>query len=140
MIHIHIPFDPVPWTAPRIYGPRLVYDPREKDKRAIRQYIRHEYNGSPLQGYVGLEFTFNFKVPKSYSKTNHRLAIAGDIIPTKCDCTNLQKLYEDCLKKIVIEDDRKVFFVLSRKRYAEKGSVNIIIHDEHISNQGLLNP
>lgn len=50
---------------------------------------------------------------------------AGKIYPTKCDTTNLQKFAEDCLKKIVIEDDRNVVQITSKKLYALSSSVHI---------------
>jgi len=37
----------------------------------------------------------------------------------------MQKLYEDCLKGIVIEDDRKVIDISSEKFYALKDSIYI---------------
>lgn len=53
--------------------------------------------------------------------------LKGEILPTSCDCTNLQKLYEDCLKGIVIKDDRKVAKIFSEKVYGEKEGVFIQI-------------
>lgn len=61
----------------------------------------------------------------------------GDIIPTKGDCTNYQKLYEDCLKKIVITDDRNVEVIGSRKLYGEKGQVTIKVSNRHEYNYKL---
>lgn len=53
----------------------------------------------------------------------------GKIFPTRCDCTNLQKLYEDCLKGIVIKDDRQVIVVTSYKCYGEEEGVDITVQD-----------
>jgi Holliday junction resolvase RusA-like endonuclease len=71
---------------------------------------------------------FVFPFPKSASKAKKEKMKAGEIIPTKCDCTNLQKLYEDCLKGIVITDDRNVVYVSSFKLYGEKGRVQIKVY------------
>lgn len=52
----------------------------------------------------------------------------GEIIPTRLDCTNMQKLYEDCLKKIVIDDDRNVAKIISEKSYAEREGIVIQVY------------
>lgn len=130
MIQIVIPFDPVPWAAPKLGRSGYAYDIREKDKRAIRYLIRQQYNKEPLKGPIGLSFEFFFSIPKSFSKKKTEDALADRIVPTKCDCTNLQKLYEDCLKNIVIEDDRNVFTILSQKRYAQKPAVIIEVYSK----------
>ena len=122
--NLHIPFDPVPWTAPRLSKHRC-YDPREKDKRAIRFLIREQYTGPLITNRCALIFHYYFAPPKSASAKKKAAMLRGEIIPTKCDCTNLQKLYEDCLKGIVIEDDRIVECVFSAKKYAPKGEVRI---------------
>lgn len=126
MITIEIPLEPVPWTAARLSRGRA-YDPKEKDKRAARWHVSDQYHDEPLRGYVSLFFHFIFTPPKSASKKRTSDMLAGLIIPTKGDCTNYQKLYEDCLKKIVIEDDRNVEVIGSRKLYGEKGRVIIKI-------------
>jgi Holliday junction resolvase RusA-like endonuclease len=126
MITITIPLDPVPWTAARLSRGRC-YDPKEKDKRAARWHVKDQYRGDLLQGYFSIFFDFVFEPPKSASKKRREAMLCGLIIPTKGDCTNYQKLYEDCLKKIVIEDDRNVEVIGSRKLYGEKGMVIIKI-------------
>lgn len=126
MITLEIPFSPVAWAAPRLSRNRT-YDPKEADKRSIRYIIKEQYKGSPLEGYVSLFFTFVFKPPESASKKKQLDMLDGRIIPTKSDCTNCQKLYEDCLKKIVIKDDRNVEVIGSRKLYGPLGKVIIYI-------------
>jgi Holliday junction resolvase RusA-like endonuclease len=126
MIYIEIPFDPVPWAAPRL-SRHHAYDPKEKEKRAIRYIIKEQYSDEPIEGYVALFFSFVFQIPKSASKAKRAQMLQGLIIPTRSDCTNCQKLYEDCLKNVVFRDDRNVEVIGSRKLYAEKGSVNITI-------------
>lgn len=127
-IDLYIPFDPVPWAAPKLSKTHC-YDPREKDKRAIRYLIKEQYNGPIYDIYVAIQFTFQFPIPKSATKSMREAMLGKKIFPTKCDCTNLQKLYEDCLKKIVIEDDRKVVITSSAKYYGEFGSVVMVVQD-----------
>lgn len=126
MIVIEIPFDPVPWSAPRLSRGHC-WDPKEKDKRAFRYVIKEQFKSDPLEGYITLFFSFVFPIPKSASKKKAALMLSGDIIPTRSDCTNCQKLYEDCLQGIVFKDDRKVELVVSTKSYGTKGKVLINI-------------
>jgi len=127
MFTIEIPFPPTSWAPSRItkFGN---YNPKAAEKRAVRHLIATEFNGLPLDTYTVIELLFRFKIPVSASKKKRAQMLAGDIIPTRSDCTNMQKLYEDCLKKIVIDDDRKVAKISSEKIYAEKEGVVINIY------------
>ena len=123
-ITIHINHDPVPWTAPRL-GRGGCYSAHSKYKEIFHAIICAQYKGAPLRGYVHVDFTFSFPYPKATTKKNRALMEEGKIYPTKSDCTNLQKFTEDCLNRIVIEDDRNVVQITSKKLYALNGSVNI---------------
>lgn len=127
MISIKLDEVPVTWVAPK-FGRGRAYDPKEAEKRATRFLIRQQYNGPLLDCIVRINLVFLIKIPKSASKKKRAEMLRHDIIPTKKDCTNLQKYYEDCLKKIVIKDDRNVEYISSLKLYAEKDGVLITIH------------
>lgn len=127
-IEITLDLDPVPWAAPKLGRYGYAYDIREKDKRVARYLIGQQYKQAPITETVILAFVFFFSIPKSASKSKKEKMLSGEIIPTRCDCTNLQKLYEDCLKGIVIKDDRNVVYVSSYKLYAEKGRVQIKVY------------
>lgn len=126
MFLINLHETPVSWQAPQ-FSRGYTYDPREREKKCIRYSIRQQWKGEPIEDYVELLFSFTFPIPKSYSKKKIRQIEKGQLFPTKSDCTNLQKLYEDCLKKIVIKDDRQVINVTSFKRFGEKGHIAISI-------------
>lgn len=128
MITITLDVDPVPWAAPKL-SRYHTYDPKQAEKRAIRYLIKQQYDGDPIENYTELYFTFIYKTPKSATKKQRFLMLNRLIIPTKADCTNLQKLYEDCLKGIVIKDDRYVKSICSEKHYGLKGKVIICISD-----------
>jgi Holliday junction resolvase RusA-like endonuclease len=125
-ITITINHDPVSWTAPRL-GHGFCYSSHSKYKEIFHAFIISQYKNQPISGYVQLELIFCFPFPKSASKKKIELMASGKIYPTKSDCTNLQKFAEDCLKKIVIEDDRNVVQISSKKLYALNGSVTIKI-------------
>jgi|HubBroStandDraft_2_1064218.scaffolds.fasta_scaffold300647_2 Holliday junction resolvase RusA-like endonuclease len=126
MIKIEINHDPVAWTAPRL-GRNTCYSPHTKYREIFHAFIRAQYKDAPLKDYVRVDFVFYFPMPKSTPKKKQAAMLAGKIYPTKSDCTNLQKFAEDCLKKIVIEDDRNVVQISSKKLYALSGKVEITI-------------
>lgn len=66
-------------------------------------------------------------IPASTPKGKRAAMILGLTRPTRCDTTNLQKYYEDCLKNILFEDDRYVAKNISEKLYADKGKILITI-------------
>lgn len=136
MITIEIPWEPTSWLAPK-KGRFTFYDPREAEKRAARFIVSEQYKDPPLTGYTVIFLTFSFKIPDKTSKKKRAEMLSGLIIPTKKDCTNMQKLYEDCLRKIVIDDDRNVAKIFSEKLYAEKDNVLIKVYtlEEYVNNQ-----
>jgi len=81
-----------------------------------------------LKGYFVIEFVFAFPIPNSTTKKEKEKMLAGEIIPTGCDCTNLQKFYEDCLKNIIIPDDRYVAKITSEKLYRNKECIFVKIY------------
>jgi Holliday junction resolvase RusA-like endonuclease len=127
MIKIEIPTLPIPWAAPKMTRSGFVYDIRSKEKKWLRWNVKQLYTDQAIQGYVVIDFTFYFPVPSYVSKKKKALMLAGEIIPTSSDCTNLQKLSEDCVKNIIITDDRNVAQITSRKLYGEKENIIIKI-------------
>ena len=127
MIRIEIPVLPTPWAAPKMTRSGMVYDIRSKEKKWLRWHVKQLYKSFPVQGYVVVDFTFFFPVPASTTKKKKALMLAGEIIPTRADCTNLQKLTEDCIKNIIISDDRFVAKISSQKLYGEKENIIIKI-------------
>jgi Holliday junction resolvase RusA-like endonuclease len=125
-IEIRINHDPIPWAAPRL-GRGICYSIHSKYKELFHAFILSQYKAPPLRGYVRLDFTFYFPYPKSASEKRKALMDSGQLYPTRSDLTNLQKFAEDCLKSIVIEDDRNVVQISSKKLYASSGSVTIKI-------------
>lgn len=127
MIRIDLPGIPIPWSPSRITT-KGAFDPRSKDKEFIRWQIKIAYRGLPLAGYYRIFIQCVFPIPKSASKKMIQDIKSGKIGPTSCDSTNLQKLYEDCLKKIVIEDDRKVIDIQTKKFYGDKEKIIIEVY------------
>ena len=127
MIQIELFGDLVSWKAPRL-GKHGVYDIAAKEKEYIRWQIKSHYRNDLLDCAVCLDFIFYFPLPKRTSNILRNQMLNGLVVPTKKpDATNLQKLYEDCLKGIVITDDCSVVDVTTKKRYAQKSGVLIRI-------------
>jgi Holliday junction resolvase RusA-like endonuclease len=127
MIQLEIYGDLIPWAAPQKSRGRF-YDPNSLRKDQIKWQIRAQYRGELLAGATILEFTFFYPIPKATSKIKRKQMLNGVIVPTVTpDCSNLIKCYEDCLKGIVIEDDRIVCDILAKRRYADVPSVLIRI-------------
>lgn len=119
MIQLEIYSPLCPWKAPGRNGNRY-YDPQSKLKEQIKWQLRAQYRGEIIGAAVVVDFTFFFPIPKATSKAKRRQMLQGIIVPmTTPDATNLQKALEDCLKGIVIGDDRQVSDITSKRRYAE---------------------
>lgn len=124
MIYLELPVSPSAWAAPRL-SRKYTYDPKYQEKQATKILLKSLYRDSPIQGAVIVDFFFCVSVPKSASKKTKEKMLTNEIIPTKFDCTNAQKLYEDCIKNILITDDRNVKKISSEKAFAEKEKVII---------------
>lgn len=128
MLEFIIPHKPTPWAAPsRRKG--VWYNPRHAIKVRTQSLIRGQYNGPLIDKICTLFFRFYFAPPKSARITQKAKMLANVIVPTKCDLTNLQKFYEDCLKGIVLTDDRIVAKIDSSKWYGPKDYVHITVLD-----------
>lgn len=116
MIEIHIPTLPTSWAASRVCR-KIHYNPKHKEKTAIQNFIKATYKDEMITLPVEISMQFIFEPPKSASKRKQKDMLAGKLIPLSKDCTNMQKFFEDCLKKIVIDDDRFVAKISSQKLY-----------------------
>lgn len=118
MVELVIEGKPLSWLAP-IHSRNRCFDLRAKEKNQVRWQIRSQYKDPPVSGCVQIDFSFFFPVPKSVSSIRKKEMLAHHLLPgVKPDTTNLQKFYEDCLKEIVIADDKWVTDTRSRKRYS----------------------
>lgn len=124
MIQIQIDCIPEPWSAP-LKGKHGFYDKKAPHKEFVRWQIKGQYRDEPLLGHVGLEFIFFIPIPKNTSKAMRRQMLDRRVFPTSPDTTNMQKLYEDCLQGIVIDNDRYSSEITSRRYYSEKPGVTI---------------
>ncbi len=126
MIHLRLDCVPEPWSASQ-KGKHGFFDKKSKHKDFIRWQLKSQYRDSPLLGSVSLEFIFFIPIPKSTSKAMRKQMLERRVLPTSPDTTNMQKLYEDCLQGIVIDNDRYVNKNTSQRFYSEKPGVSVIV-------------
>jgi Holliday junction resolvase RusA-like endonuclease len=116
------------WKAHAGFG-KYSFNPMQKEREYVQYHIKSQYDGNLLSCPLRIAYDFYFTVPKSASKKQREKMLNEEIYYTKTpDCTNVQKFFEDCLKGIVIEDDRYVVESTSKKHYANKCSVIIKIY------------
>lgn len=126
MIHLHVDCIPVPWSASQ-KGRNGFYDKKSKDKEHVKWQLKGQYRDIPLAGHVSLDFIFFIPIPKATSKAQRKQMLERRILPTSPDVTNMQKLYEDCLQGIVIDNDRFSSKISSTRYYSEKPGVWITV-------------
>jgi Holliday junction resolvase RusA-like endonuclease len=127
MIEIELNTLPIAWDV-AVDKKGHFYNPRAKEKKLIQLLIRSRYTDSQIKGYVVVSFTFIFPIPNSVPISKHPIYLENlEILPTHVDCTNLQKFLEDCVKNIVITDDRNVAEITSKKLYGKKEKILIKI-------------
>lgn len=123
MILLDLPYAPIPWKAPR-FSKWGTYDEQAKKKSDIKLLIQSQYSGEILECPVSIEFIFYFTPPKKTAKKKLPLYVSNHIpILNTTDCTNCQKLFEDCLQGIVIKNDRQVQKITSEKKWSTKSHV-----------------
>lgn len=101
------------------------YDPNSKEKALLGKKVKGiEFKA--LHGCIAF-FTFNFCMPKSWSKKK-RNQLIGTPHEQRPDATNLAKFIEDALNDIFWKDDCILHTVISKKQWAEDDSVTIRLY------------
>jgi Holliday junction resolvase RusA-like endonuclease len=126
MITLHLDHKPTAWAAPQRCK-NIYFNPKHKQKKEVIRLIQEQYSGPPLTGYVSVSMVFQMAIPKSASKKKQQLMASKEIRPTNVDASNCFKFYEDCLKNIVMDDDRYVARMWAIKIYGIKDHVTIFI-------------
>jgi Holliday junction resolvase RusA-like endonuclease len=81
-----------------------------------------------LNTALKVNFVFYLQIPATTTKRRKSGMLSGRIRPTKKpDCSNLIKLYEDCMTGYVYEDDRFIVAVSAEKFWAERPCTIITI-------------
>lgn len=103
-----------------------------KETTSYENYVRVMYqickNKMFLDGAIRADIVAFFPIPKSTSKKNKALMLAGEIKYTKkVDCDNLAKIVLDSLNGIAYKDDAQVYELSVKKLYAEEPKVVVTL-------------
>lgn len=140
---ITIPGSPIARETHRNRG-RFHYDPQKEVMDIIRTRVSIQtqealYCQDPeieknvlylsCADFFEVSLYFGFPYPKKWSQRQiNRSLWDGSFQNTKPDCDNLLKLYLDCIKEIVIPDDRKICILKNvTKRYTSEPRTVITI-------------
>jgi Holliday junction resolvase RusA-like endonuclease len=118
-----IELPPQPWKRPGLNGRRF-FDQQEQDKLAFGLYLTKQHaNEPPFSDPISFNMTFFFAFPKSFSKTQRTYWA-----PNKCDIDNLAKfIFDTCVEAGIITDDHIICALLTKKVYAAKPRVELVI-------------
>ena len=107
-----------------------IYDPREKQKTAIKAIIRQKFAGFDSFIHPRISFIFHLPVLKSLSKKEKERLSSGMIKhEKKPDVDNFLKLYLDCLDGIAFDGDQKVSLGPCLKLYHPEPKTIIFIEE-----------
>lgn len=125
--------EPIAQTRMRFSGRNgfsRVYDPRAKDKDAIKKLIKAQFLDHMKFEHPRVSFIFHMPIPKSTPKKLLPLYQSGTLKhEKKSDTDNFLKLYLDCLDTIVFEGDQKVSLGDCVKLYHPHPKTIIIIQE-----------
>lgn len=131
MLKLIIPGEPVAKGRPRVtkWG---TYTP-EKTKNyetLVKELFYIEHGQALLEGQLEINIKAYFSIPKSTSKKNKNLMLAGKIRPTKKpDADNILKIIGDALNDLAYKDDKQIVVASIEKFYSEKPLVHIRIKE-----------
>jgi Holliday junction resolvase RusA-like endonuclease len=128
-IFFRIDIEPDSWKAPK-YNGKVAYDVMHNYKNAVKLLMKKAYTGDIIYTPVEVEFKFYFEILKKKRTGDKKdYLYLENFMPCvhKKDCTNMQKLFEDCLQRIVLLNDKQVIKISSHKLWAETSYVEIRI-------------
>lgn len=127
MIQLELNGKPACWSASQ-QGKNGFYDKKAKEKEYARWQLRAQYRETPIAGFFAVDFVFFIPIPKNTSRAMRAQMLSRKVLPTSPDTTNLQKLYEDCLQGIVVENDRYANRISSVRYYSDRPGVLINLY------------
>ena len=132
MSRFEIPGEPYGKGRPRFTRSGQIYTP--KKTRDYEKMVQHEYlvqtGGKLYDGPIVANIYATCAVPKSDTKKNRGLKLAGHILPTKTpDCDNIAKTILDALNGIAYKDDSQIIQLHVYKKYGETGKTEVELHE-----------
>lgn len=89
-----------------------------KEEKRIKEELKKWYKGEPIECPLAITLSFNFGIPKSYTKKKVKeLEEKLWVHSKKPDCDNLAKLVLDAMNGIIYKDDCQIYSLHITKRY-----------------------
>ena len=124
---------PVAQTRMRFSGRNgigRVYDPRQKEKRSIKEFISVDFSNRDLFNHPRVSFVFHMPIPKSIPRRLASIYESGFLKhDKKPDTDNFIKLYLDCMDGILFDGDQKVSLGACVKLYHPHPKTIILINE-----------
>lgn len=135
-IQFEIPGDVQAQQRPRFArmgkGVRAI-DPKEsRDYKSFVRLVAAQHAPEKLiTEDIKLTIDVYRKIPKSFSKKRHQMALNGEIRPTtKPDIDNLVKGIKDGLSKVLWHDDNQIIELVARKWYSDNPRAEVTVEWE----------
>jgi len=104
------------------------YDPQETEESRFLFEIQKQWNKPPISTPIKVRCSFEMPIPKSTSSKKTLLMLKEEIKHTKKpDISNLIKFVEDCLNKVVWNDDSQIVYLAGGKFYSDEPKTIIMI-------------
>ena len=125
---IEVSGDPIAWQRAR-RNKNVYYDPQFIAKKNFAWVVKSQYFDKPLTKPLKISFTFNFKMPASWSKKKKLTMIDKPHAQTP-DTSNLVKFVEDALNQVVWQDDALISKLIAEKKWEEEAKTIIKIEED----------
>jgi len=116
---------------PRATRQGRVYTPKEtvNAEAYVKMLATTSMRGlQPFQGPLEATFNISVAIPKSFTRRDRELAMAGKKWPTsKPDIDNVVKLLCDAMNGICYDDDKQIVDLLVTKAYALHAETTVMI-------------
>lgn len=94
-----------------------IFNARKLEMTALKWRIKIQYRDAPYTSRVKIDYLFAFPMPLKWSAQKKR-EMENKPHDVRPDIDNLMKLYNDCIKKIVITDDALITHGNVKKIYS----------------------
>ena len=134
-IYLTYNINPIPASRPRVtrwgtyYGKR--YSNFKKEMKERTSYESRENLKNTviwIEGLIFADMTFFIPMARSWSKKKKSLK-NGEFCDNNADLDNYEKAILDSLNGIYFKDDRQIVSQKSKKIWADKGKIKIILRE-----------
>lgn len=103
------------------------------ERKVAKAFVSEVGKANPTNKPCAVSVIAWYKIPKSFSKKNIALALAGELLPcVRPDVDNIAKLICDGLNGLAWVDDKQVIKLTVEKRYGTVARVEVNIDEVNI--------